>query len=181
MNEESIDLVLGQSEDLTLDLQDDQAIDLQMGEENTEIVLATNDEEALNLSLDDNEETNFALEFGEVFRGDSSDFNALYNRPSYDGQIMTNETDIPRVIHYEAGNSISIDGNVISATNDVEIDNALSSTSINPVQNRVVYSSLATKADTDDLAEVAFSGYYDDLKNEPINFTQDEWSLLWRR
>ena len=30
-----------------------------------------------------------------------------------------------------------------------------------------------------ELATVAFSGEYADLNNEPQNFTDDEWELLW--
>lgn len=30
-----------------------------------------------------------------------------------------------------------------------------------------------------ELAEVAFSGEYADLNNEPQNFSEDEWELLW--
>lgn len=45
-----------------------------------------------------NEEEEFTVDFGEVTRlAGSSDFNQLQNRPQYDGQVMTGETDIPKV------------------------------------------------------------------------------------
>lgn len=118
------------------------------------------------------------VEFGDVVNNSTDDFNALYNRPSYAGEKMTGETDIPQVIHYEGGDGITIEGNVIYAT-PIQVDNQLSPDSTNPVQNKVIYDEMATKVDADELAVVAFSGEYDDLENEPTDFTQDEWSLLW--
>ncbi len=49
----------------------------------------------------------------------------------------------------------------------VTVDSALSSTSTNPVQNKVINTALAAKADTADLAEVATSGSYNDLTDKP--------------
>lgn len=49
----------------------------------------------------------------------------------------------------------------------VTVDSAMSSTSTNPVQNRVIYSALQDKADSADLAAVATSGSYNDLSNKP--------------
>lgn len=118
------------------------------------VELQFDDPEDLSLNFDDSSE-DLELGFGEVLDGRTDDFNRLYNRPSYNGVTMTGDTNI-------------------------QVDDELSSTSKNPVQNKVIYNNLATKANTEDLAEVAFSGYYDDLKNEPLNFTQDEWGLLWR-
>ena len=119
------------------------------------------------------------LNFGEVTNNDTEDFNSLYNRPSYNGQLMTNETNIPRVIHYRAGENITIENNVISANTSIEVDSELSNTSVNPVQNRVITTAMAEKVDSDDLAHVAFTGDYDDLNNEPQDFTEEEWDLLW--
>lgn len=51
--------------------------------------------------------------------------------------------------------------------------------SANPVENRVITTALADKVDSDDLAEVAFTGDYDDLEGEPQDFTEEEWALLW--
>lgn len=49
----------------------------------------------------------------------------------------------------------------------------------NPVANNVITTALAEKVDSDDLAEVAFTGEYDDLEGEPQDFTEEEWALLW--
>lgn len=49
----------------------------------------------------------------------------------------------------------------------ITIDSALSGTSTNPVQNKVIKSALDAKADTNDLARVATSGSYNDLSNKP--------------
>lgn len=49
----------------------------------------------------------------------------------------------------------------------------------NPVQNTVITTALAEKVDSNDLAEVAFTGEYDDLEGEPQDFTEEEWALLW--
>lgn len=61
---------------------------------------------------------------------------------------------------------------------DYIIDNELGD-SANPVENRVITTALADKVDSDDLAEVAFTGDYDDLEGEPQDFTEEEWALLW--
>jgi hypothetical protein len=50
---------------------------------------------------------------------------------------------------------------------DVTVDDALSSTSTNPVQNKVINSALNSKANTSSLASVATSGSYNDLSNKP--------------
>ena len=118
------------------------------------------------------------LGFGDVINNGTDDFNALYNRPSYNGEPMTGDTNIPKVEHYEAGENITIENNVISAAS-VEVDSELSDESVNPVQNRVITTAMAEKVDSDDLAEVAFTGDYEDLEGEPQDFTEEEWALLW--
>ena len=47
------------------------------------------------------------------------------------------------------------------------IDSSLSTSSTNPVQNKVINTALDGKADASDLAEVATSGSYDDLSDTP--------------
>lgn len=61
---------------------------------------------------------------------------------------------------------------------DYIIDNELGDSG-NPVENRVITTALADKVDSDDLAEVAFTGDYDDLEGEPQDFTEEEWAMLW--
>lgn len=124
------------------------------------------------------ENDELSVQFGDVITNTTADFNELYNRPSYNGQEMTSETNIPEVVQYEAGEGITIENGVISAV-PISVDSELSDTSSNPVENRVISGALASKADSDELATVAFSGEYGDLENEPTDFTQEEWSQLW--
>ena len=88
----------------------------------------------------------------------------------------------------KVGSGLSINNGVLSAdAQKIDVDSALSSTSVNPVQNKVINSALAGKQDTisdlatirsnaskgatavqpDDLATVATSGSYADLTNKP--------------
>ena len=67
----------------------------------------------------------------------------------------------------------------------VEIDSALSSTSTNPVQNKVINAALAGHAKTADLASVATSGSYNDLSDTPTipdtdSFAQTSKENTWR-
>ena len=48
--------------------------------------------------------------------GGTTDFEDLDNRPKYNGQLMTGETDIPAVVTYTAGSNITITNGEISAT-----------------------------------------------------------------
>lgn len=58
--------------------------------------MATN--ENFDLDLQDEDAEDFVVNFGEVTNasGGTSNFNDLSNRPKYDGQMMTGETDIPK-------------------------------------------------------------------------------------
>lgn len=64
--------------------------------------------------------------------------------------------------------SIASDG-TLSATggSTITVDSALSTTSENPVQNKVITNALDNKADSSSLAAVATSGSYNDLSNKP--------------
>lgn len=135
-------------------------------------------EEVENFVVGFEEPEDMELGFGDVIDNGTDDFNSLYNRPSYNGQPMTGATNIPEVEHYVAGENIAIENNVISAAS-IEVDSELSTTSVNPVQNNVITTAMAEKVDSDDLAEVAFTGDYKDLDNEPQDFTEEEWNLLW--
>ena len=53
------------------------------------------------------------------------------------------------------------------AAQRITVDTALSSTSENPVQNKVINSALGSKANSADLSTVATSGSYNDLTNKP--------------
>lgn len=59
-------------------------------------------------------------------------------------------------------------GNIsIQCGGSVTVDSALSTTSENPVQNKVITGALNGKADTSSLSTVATSGSYNDLSNKP--------------
>lgn len=67
------------------------------------------------------------------------------------------------------GNSILGEGNlVIESGSQITVDSALSTTSENPVQNKVITTALGNKANSADLASVATSGSYNDLSNTPF-------------
>ena len=55
----------------------------------------------------------------------------------------------------------------------VIVDSTLSGSSTNAIQNKVVHTALASKANTADLATVATSGSYNDLENIPNQFTPE--------
>ena len=77
----------------------------------------------------------------------------------------------------EAGTSVSVTNSgttsaavfnfVIPKGKDVTVDSALSSTSTNPVQNKVINTALNEKVNTSSLATVATSGSYNDLSDKP--------------
>lgn len=67
------------------------------------------------------------------------------------------------------GNSILGEGNlVIESGSQITVDSELSTTSENPVQNKVITGALNNKANSADLATVASSGSYNDLSNKPF-------------
>lgn len=67
------------------------------------------------------------------------------------------------------GNSILGEGNlVIESGSQITVDSELSTTSTNPVENRVITTALGNKANSADLASVATSGSYNDLSNTPF-------------
>lgn len=67
------------------------------------------------------------------------------------------------------GNSILGEGNlVIESGSQITVDDAMSSSSENPVQNKVITAALGNKANSADLATVASSGAYADLSGAPF-------------
>lgn len=67
------------------------------------------------------------------------------------------------------GNSILGEGNlIIESGSQITVDSALSTTSENPVQNKVITGALNNKANSADLATVASSGAYSDLSGTPF-------------
>lgn len=65
--------------------------------------------------------------------------------------------------------SILGSGNItIDPGTQITVDDAMSSSSENPVQNKVITAALGNKANSADLATVATSGSYNDLSNKPF-------------
>lgn len=91
----------------------------------------------------------------------SGNYNDLYNKPTIpSAQIQSdwNQTNT---------NAKDYIKNKPNIPQGVVVDNALSSTSENPVQNKVINSALSNKVDSANLATVATSGSYNDLSNKP--------------
>ena len=67
------------------------------------------------------------------------------------------------------GNSILGEGNlVIESGSQITVDSELSTSSENPVQNKVITGALNNKANSADLASIATSGAYADLSGAPF-------------
>ena len=77
--------------------------------------------------------------------------------------------------------SIAADGTLSADAQSITVDSALSSTSTNPVENRVINTALGTKANTADLATVATSGSYNDLSNKPTIPTVNDATITIQR
>lgn len=91
----------------------------------------------------------------------SGNYNDLTNKPTIpDAQIQSdwNQTNTSAKDYIK---------NKPNIPQGVVVDNALSSTSENPVQNKVINSALGNKVDSTNLATVATSGSYNDLSNKP--------------
>lgn len=104
-----------------------------------------------------NEEEEFTVDFGEVTNiggGGTSDFNALSNRPKYNSQTMTGNTNIPAVP---------------TKTSDLDNDAGYQTSS-------EVESAISTAID-EDLATVAVTGSYDDLIDTPTIPTVNDATL----
>ena len=123
-----------------------------------------------NLVPNDDEEE-FTVEFGEVMNigGGTDDFNALNNRPSYAGQTMTGNTNIPKVPTKTS--DLNNDSDYQTGT---EVTSAIN-TAIGQIDIPTKTSELvndgsdgsSTYVEADDLATVATSGSYNDLQNKP--------------
>ena len=92
----------------------------------------------------------------------SGDYDDLTNKPTIPAaQIQSdwNQTDSASADYIK--NKPNIPAGVI-------VDSALSTTSENPVQNKVITTALGNKANSADLASVATSGAYSDLSGTPF-------------
>lgn len=101
--------------------------------------------------IPDNDEEEFVVDFGEIqqVRGGAGtdDFNTLTNRPKYNGQVMTGDTDIPQVP---------------VKTSELTNDGA---------------DGTSTYVEANGLSTVATSGSYDDLENKPTIPTVNDATL----
>ena len=142
---------------------------------------------------------NYAAEIHTHKKADITDFPTI---PSKTSQLTNDSgfiTSVPVASStvsgtVKVGSGLSINNGVLSAdAQKIDVDSALSSTSVNPVQNKVINGALAGKQDTisdlatirsnaskgatavqpDDLATVATSGSYADLTNKPTIPTVD--------
>ena len=87
--------------------------------------------------------------------------------------INFNENDNIKLKFKDSGVTVPID---YGGSSNIVVDDKLSTTSKNPVQNKVVTNALNQKADILDLAEVAFTGDYRSLHHNPIHQkTKAEW------
>lgn len=85
------------------------------------------------------------------------------------GTVTTGEAGTSASVTNSGTTSAAVFNFVIPKGKDsgITVDSALSSTSTNPVQNKVINTALNKKANTSSLATVATSGSYEDLTNKP--------------
>ena len=98
--------------------------------------------------------------------------NAVQNKAIYNA-LSSLKSDLGDLNDLETTNKSSL----VEAINEVAesggggggvtVDSALSTTSTNPVQNKVITEALNDKANSSDLAAVAKSGSYNDLSDKP--------------
>ena len=70
-----------------------------VGNENFSLNLQNDENEQFNLEIQNEDTERFTVDFGEVINigGGTSDFNELENRPKYNSQEMTGNTNIPAI------------------------------------------------------------------------------------
>ena len=91
----------------------------------------------------------------------------FYNKTASDERYVQKESGKGLSTNdYTTAEKTKLAGIATGATKNT-IDSALSTTSTNAVQNKVINTALGTKANTDDLSTVATSGSYNDLTNKP--------------
>lgn len=129
-----------------------------------------NEEFNLNLQNDDTED--FVVEFGEVTETGSagtSDFNQLTNRPKYNSQTMTGNTNIPKVSTKTSELTNDADFQTWSEV-DGAINTAIGGLSIPTKTSELTNDGsdgASTYVEADELATVATSGKYTDLTDTP--------------
>lgn len=82
--------------------------------------------------------------------------------------ISYNDTLYYAKANFTSGNSFNANDWYAVEGTQITVDSAFSTTSENPVQNKVITSALNNKVNSSDLAEVATSGSFTDLINVPV-------------
>ena len=91
----------------------------------------------------------------------------FYNKTASDERYVQKESGKGLSTNdYTTAEKTKLAGIATGATKNT-IDSALSTTSTNAVENKVINTALGTKANTADLSTVATSGSYNDLSNKP--------------
>lgn len=90
-----------------------------------------------------------------------------------------------KIAKVPAGGSITVGrspiamGGKVSSVNGQTGDVILNAEDVGAVSPGQLDATLEEYPKTDDLAEVAFTGDYDDVEHRPTNFSEDEWDILW--
>ena len=92
--------------------------------------------------------------------------------------ISYNDTLYYAKANFTSGNSFNTNDWYAVEGTQITVDSALSTTSENPVQNKVITSALNNKVNSSDLAEVASSGSFTDLINVPVFPTVNNATLI---
>lgn len=121
--------------------------------------------------------TLYRIEIPVVRRPEPSDREPSPEEQSAISQLMNDVGDLRSDLGDLNDLQTTAKNNLVAAINEaaqsgggggsVTVDSALSTTSQNPVQNRVITNALNEKVDSSDLAAVATSGSYNDLSNKP--------------
>jgi hypothetical protein len=121
--------------------------------------------------------TLYRIEIPVVRRPEPSDREPSPEEQSAISQLMNDVGDLKSDLGNLNDLETTAKNNLVAAINEaaqsgggggsVTVDSALSTTSQNPVQNRVITNALNEKVDSADLATVATSGSYNDLSNKP--------------
>lgn len=125
----------------------------------------------------------FMVDFGEVIEvgggGGTDDFNSLKNRPKYNNQTMTGDTNVPKVP--QKTSELTNDSSYQTSTevNDA-INTAIGSLNIPTKTSELTNDGSdgeSTYVEADNLATVATTGSYTDLTNKPTIPTVNDATL----
>lgn len=119
----------------------------------------------------DSTQTLYRIEIPVIRRPEPSDREPSPEEQSAISQLMNEIGDLSDLETTDKSNLVAAINEAASSGGggggSVTVDSALSTTSTNPVQNKVITSALNNKADSSSLATVATSGSYNDLSNKP--------------